>query len=426
MSGGVVYSPLIRAALSFLIPGGVLFAAMAVAAENPSLVRWFSVHGDLYAATAVIAAFLLGWRFDRSRLVFATVVFGLGAWLLHHAGSRHDALTRIIPDAVALLLPLNIALMALAKERGIFTLHGLLRWSVIALQPFTIWVLLHFRRYDWLGVLDAQPIPAGLLPDLRLEQGALLAFVLALVTIGYQCLRQRNAMENALFWALALVGYGLLRSPSTGLALAYFATATVILIAAAVEVSHAMAYRDELTGLPARRALNQTLLKLGNRYSIAMLDVDHFKKFNDTYGHDAGDQVLQMVASRLLRVRGGGRVFRFGGEEFAIVFRGRSAAEVQPLVESLREAIAHTEFALRGPQRDLEKTGQKPKSAPKHSVTITISIGVADHSGRRPTPDMVVEAADAALYRAKEAGRNCVKLVEMPQQSKTGGSAGVA
>jgi diguanylate cyclase (GGDEF)-like protein len=74
-------------------------------------------------------------------------------------------------------------------------------------------------------------------------------------------------------------------------------------------------YIDELTGLQGRRSLNETLYNLGRKYAIAMIDVDHFKKFNDTYGHKTGDQVLKMIAYKLERISGGAKTFRYGGEE---------------------------------------------------------------------------------------------------------------
>jgi PleD family two-component response regulator len=143
-----------------------------------------------------------------------------------------------------------------------------------------------------------------------------------------------------------------------------------------------------------------------------MCDVDHFKAFNDTYGHDAGDQVLKFVASMLSRVRGGGRAFRYGGEEFTVVFPGRSAMEARRFVESLREAIAASGFRLRGPRDPDKRPEHAPEPGPYKSVTITISIGVAENSKRLSTPELVLEAADGALYRAKESGRNCVRLAE--------------
>src|SRR5439155_477780 len=83
------------------------------------------------------------------------------------------------------------------------------------------------------------------------------------------------------------------------------ATGALILIVAVVEASYHMAYQDSLTGLPARRALNEALLRLGGHYTVAMLDVDHFKRINDHHGHDVGDQVLKMIAAKLAQLTGG-------------------------------------------------------------------------------------------------------------------------
>ncbi|MEO5740702.1 MAG: GGDEF domain-containing protein, partial [Vicinamibacterales bacterium] len=175
-----------------------------------------------------------------------------------------------------------------------------------------------------------------------------------------------------------------------------------------------IAYRDELTGLPGRRAFNNVMEQLGGSYALAMCDVDHFKRFNDTYGHDTGDQVLRMVAAKLSRVGGGGRAFRYGGEEFLVVFRGRSAREAEPFVESLRRSIAEAGFVLRGSDRPARKPriSEDTKQTNATKITITISIGIAERSKRHSTPELVLDAADAALYRAKEAGRNCLKLDE--------------
>ena len=103
-------------------------------------------------------------------------------------------------------------------------------------------------------------------------------------------------------------------------ATAYIATAALLLLVAIIETSYSMAFHDELTGLPARRAFNQALLALEDPYTVAIVDIDHFKQFNDTYGHDTGDQVLRLVAGKLAQVTGGGKPFRCGGEEFAIFF----------------------------------------------------------------------------------------------------------
>ena len=172
-----------------------------------------------------------------------------------------------------------------------------------------------------------------------------------------------------------------------------------------------MAYHDELTGLPGRRALTEALLRVGGRYAVAMVDVDHFKRFNDTYGHQVGDQVLRMVAAKLDRVGGGGRSFRYGGEEFAILFPNASAADAFPHIETLRKTIEATRFALRGPGRPRKKPATaRPRPTSRKEVSVTVSVGLAERDGRKTNAQQVIAAADKALYRAKGSGRNRVMV----------------
>jgi diguanylate cyclase (GGDEF)-like protein len=188
----------------------------------------------------------------------------------------------------------------------------------------------------------------------------------------------------------------------------WFATAGLIMSVAVVESSHGMAFRDELTGLPARRALNEALLKVGSRYTIAIVDVDHFKKVNDTYGHDVGDQVLKMVAARLERVSGGGRAFRYGGEEFTVLFPDSGLREALPHLEALRKAIEAASFTLRDPARPKERPPLPPKPGEGLELKVTASIGVCERSAARRAPEAVIKGADQALYKAKQGGRNQV------------------
>jgi diguanylate cyclase (GGDEF)-like protein len=139
-----------------------------------------------------------------------------------------------------------------------------------------------------------------------------------------------------------------------------------------------------------------------------MVDVDHFKRFNDTYGHDVGDQVLKMVAGKLQGVGGGGRAFRFGGEEFTIVFPRRKIVDAVPHLEELRKAIASYQLRLRGadrPKKNQEGKRQRGSRGEGETVSVTVSIGVAPSAeGRKPAE--VLKDADQALYRAKRGGRN--------------------
>ncbi len=399
-------SMLLRGTFSHLISGGLLFAAAVFATQQAKFSQWITPLESFYPITIIATALLLGWRFDRSRLVFAAVIITLCALLLEQFTGSHSTLATTVRDAVMVLLPLNLALLAVLKERGIFTWHGLLRWTIIGLQPLAISAMWLLDKHSWLVHLASPLLPSATLADLPLSQPALLALVIALLVTAYRSIGRHNVMEKGLFWALALISY-IPFSEQQGATSVLLATALLILVIAVIEISYTMAFRDDLTGLPGRRALNQALLKLGKSYTVAMLDVDHFKKFNDRYGHDVGDQVLRMVAGVMSKVSGGGKAYRYGGEEFTVLFPGKGVEDVLPHLEQLRSEIEHSGFKVRQGKRPRNGAKQKQKKNTK-TVQITVSIGAADRVAELKKPDAVIKAADKALYRAKKAGRNRV------------------
>jgi diguanylate cyclase (GGDEF)-like protein len=172
-----------------------------------------------------------------------------------------------------------------------------------------------------------------------------------------------------------------------------------------------MAFRDDLTKIPSRRALNEAIYGLGRKYAVAMVDIDHFKNFNDTYGHDVGDQVLRLVAKMLLEVEGGGKAYRYGGEEFTIIFSNKCAEDTIEHLERVRKKIADYKVVIRGNDRPKDQKSGKSRrgNSDKDIVTsVTISIGVADSTEKLETAAEVIKAADKALYKAKNRGRNQV------------------
>jgi GGDEF domain-containing protein len=226
---------------------------------------------------------------------------------------------------------------------------------------------------------------------------------------------------------------------------AYFAVAAFLLAGAIVETSYLLAYHDELTTLPSRRAFHDALLRLQPPYSIAMVDIDHFKRCNDTYGHDTGDQVLRLIASRLARVSGGGQAYRCGGEEFAILFPGKTTAEVLEHLEKLRADIETSTLRLRGPDRRQEARGpdrrnqrargraqtghairQLARATPSAELSVTASIGVATSRQENQSAEDVIQAADKALYRAKAAGRNRIETAAPGRRRVRNKTAGIA
>jgi diguanylate cyclase (GGDEF)-like protein/PAS domain S-box-containing protein len=172
------------------------------------------------------------------------------------------------------------------------------------------------------------------------------------------------------------------------------------------EALHTQSIRDALTGLYNRRYLGEVLerearraQRAGHNLGVLMLDLDHFKKFNDTHGHDAGDTVLRATASILTRsVRAEDIVCRYGGEEFVIVL---------PLAD-LRASQARGEH-IRSKLRELTVLHQGQSMG-----TLTVSVGVADLPSHGTTAKELLEAADAALYRAKKEGRDRVVVAANP------------
>jgi diguanylate cyclase (GGDEF)-like protein len=244
-----------------------------------------------------------------------------------------------------------------------------------------------------------------------LGQPALLVLLLAIGLVAARALWFARSEDAGLTWALVATGTGLgLVSP--GMTGVWLATAALVLVVATVEASYGMAYGDELTGMSSRRSLDSELRQLDGSYTIAMVDVDHFKKFNDEHGHPVGDQLLRMVAARLARVRAGGRAFRYGGEEFAILFPGKDLADVLDELETVRGAIEASPFVVRRADRPRKKPDRPVRGtgAGRRRVGVTVSIGVASASRRANEPRAVLDAADAALYRAKHGGRNRISV----------------
>jgi diguanylate cyclase (GGDEF)-like protein len=190
-----------------------------------------------------------------------------------------------------------------------------------------------------------------------------------------------------------------------------FSLSGVLMLTYLLSASHELAFKDQLTNIPGRLALESDLRHLGRRYTIAMIDIDHFKSFNDTYGHDTGDDVLRLVASQMERVGGGARIYRYGGEEFTVLFKGKTAEQAKVHLENLRASVEAYDLVLRDVDnrpKD-EKAGAKKRSGQrKGEVTnITISIGVCD-STKAKGVYQVMKSADVALYLAKQKGRNQV------------------
>ena len=299
---------------SSILPGVVLLLAAVLFLRYATQWDSFPAFVGIYPYVVWVAGMLLGLRFNRSRLVFAVLVLAVADQALLRyvpAGSGGDDADPIVFRAVAFLLPLNLAAISLITERGFGTPRGLARLGLILSQLVLVGWIVRPEQAGRASWLDRPLFEIGFTDWSPLPQPALLAFVGAFALLAVRFLLHRGAIESGFFWATTAAFFGLNAGEGGVASTVYLSTAGFILVIAVIETSYSMAYRDELSGLPARRALIEALLQLPSRYAVAMVDVDHFKKFNDQYGHDVGDQVLRMVASRLLEVSGGGKAFRY-------------------------------------------------------------------------------------------------------------------
>jgi diguanylate cyclase (GGDEF)-like protein len=279
----------------------------------------------------------------------------------------------------------------------------------MAAQVAALWLLFRHNFADVLPLLSRTLIPLAGLDSILLPQPLLLIALCAILFIAFFAVRRQAPIESGLLGALLALVMTLLKINSPDIAATFCTAAGLIITFSILQDSYNMAFRDDLTGIPSRRALNENLHGVGRRYAIAMLDVDHFKKFNDAYGHDVGDQVLKMVAKKMLAVGGGGKAFRYGGEEFTILFPGKRVADVLPHLENVRKSIEEYRLAIRSddrPNDSRQGEGKRGKSSSYAEVSVTISIGVAESGEEHGSSAGVMKAADKALYRAKNKGRN--------------------
>lgn len=351
---------------------------------------------------------ILGIKFNRSQLIYSAVLFSLIYIYFFWFSAYGQSQQTLILNSITIFLSINAALISLYSERGLVTFTGLSRFLIIALQVAGVGWLIYTKQPEWSHFVNQTLFSALHIKLLFFSQPALLSVLISFFIVSMSCLYHANPFRNALLTAMCLVLYAITFPDKEIVTISVLFSFSLILpLLTLVNVSHQMAYRDELTDLPGRRALNEALNKLGNKYVIAMLDVDHFKKFNDTYGHDAGDDVLRLLGNRLKGITGGGKPFRYGGEEFTLIFPGMKLPEASEHLEKLRKSIADNKFTLRKQER--RKKGQRSnKKEHQRDVKVTISIGYAGRTEKNENPEKVLKLADKALYRAKRKGRNCI------------------
>lgn len=383
-------NPLKSIALNISIPLliSLAFALMAYnEAKIPKAV--FNLIPYLFYAISTLILWV-SWHFNRNRFIFLIIPL-----LLIHVGFEYLSAKKATDLFLyaSMLYPLHLLLFLSLRERGLFSIWGILKIAFFLLEIGVISYFIIYPESNLIALLKMKLFTISFYPlqDLSVAIAIFVLFIIAILVMYNKYL-----LYNSSFFIIVVtfyMGFYFLKTPYAN-ELSQLAIGIIIFILL-IRESYRLAFYDELTSLPGRRALVEDMAKLGMKYSLAMIDIDHFKKFNDTYGHDTGDEVLKMVASKLACIGGGGKAYRYGGEEFVLLFPSKDADESYTHTDILRNTIAKSPFSVRN------------KKSSK-TIYINISSGVVQRNSKDRDPFAVMKRADNALYKAKKAGRNQV------------------
>ena len=307
---------------------------------------------------------------------------------------------------IVALIPINYLYNFFSRERGVLNQYGLKKLIFITVQLFLVAWLLQLSEPDIKNFLNYSYFNHPVFNKTPISQPLLLVILLSGVIFFSSLIRSSKVLSAGVFssYISMISAMHFIQYPQ--LATVFIILSELLIIVSITIHAYSLAYLDELTNLPSRRALTQSIASLGKRYTIAMLDIDHFKKFNDTYGHDIGDQVLKKLANQLRQVRGG-KPFRYGGEEFTILFPNKTIDEARLYCENMCLNISNNPFMLRDKTRPKTKQNKDGNMETKATpLTITVSVGLAERSDEHPKSTNVIKQADKALYKAKKNGRN--------------------
>jgi diguanylate cyclase (GGDEF)-like protein len=364
----------------------------------------------------------LGLKLNQSRIFFTSLFWACLYFLINNYNISgvdlrfHEGqLVRFL----SLSTPVVLILLYMIKERYILGWSGALRLLIVAAPVMgSVWLSTRIARSSFPYLLG-RPLfdfEFWLLPDLTI----FLVFFWVTFFI-WQKDKSIQKFKQAIYVnMLPLIfsfNFAAGRKPmdvETNILSAFsFSVMGFVFLYALYQMYWEKVYIDELTGIPNRRAFDEYLKKLGKKYVIAMIDVDHFKKFNDNYGHLEGDNVLRYVAKHITEGAGGAS-FRYGGEEFSVIYRGIEIKYVLNILDQMRADLASSDFYLRSSEEVRQfktKKNRKNTRSNKKTVNVTISIGIAHKSLSKKDVQDVIDTADKALYRAKDNGRNRCEVI---------------
>ena len=348
---------------------------------------------------------ILAHKFKRSRMAMISLTLLVSYWFIQYQLYPSNLIdeNRIEFSLVTLLIPLGVFLVYLFRDTDL--LNKMFIAYVIAIAFTTYWVYLLLAHLTENPVTTFDSVIFHKVTNISEIPLILIGYITLSMAVSITLLfRFKRPIDNSVYVTLIFVFASLVFSNIPYITCILFSALGALLLIYLISASHKLAFNDPLTGIPARNAMESDLKNLGRKYTIAMLDIDHFKKVNDDYGHVIGDDVLKLIAKKLEKLTGQGKVYRYGGEEFAIIFKGQNKSDSKDYLEFLRAAIERYEMCtLSNTNHVSDKVDDRDNRS--DTLKVTISIGFSDNR-KLSDPGKVLEAADYALYEAKEKGRN--------------------
>jgi diguanylate cyclase (GGDEF)-like protein len=368
---------------------------------------------------------ILGWQINQTRIFWsALLLVGLYHFFIHSSDFFEVAVARARSiEIITVAYPLALSIIYVMRESRLWSDKSLTR-VLLGLWPFLIFTGL----YNWAPNTYQSLFfwaPSNIAQLYCIPTLTLLAYVIFLLVVFFE----PDSKPKSYLIALAATCVPFLFCSQISLIannapnnvyknfnlILTFSVITAILLHAILRLYWQKVYLDILTEIPNRQALNERLVILQHPYALAMIDIDHFKRFNDTYGHAEGDNVLRMVALTL-KENLGADVYRYGGEEFCAIFVDEQAEKAHIFMEQARRTVETRKFQLRQLEREkpnlIQKLTTKTDPKPPKTIQITVSVGVAYSTSLSKSYEDVILSADKSLYKAKENGRNQVVSTE--------------
>ncbi len=351
--------------------------------------------------------FGLAWHFRRSRV--AAVLLGLFMMdlLLRPSPSALQPGIGSVWDASGVLFLFLMPVVAAMKDRGVSSPRGVTQVAIVLgglASGLLVWAVRpELLSWTW------QPFLPWELSALGMSHAVLVSGLFALLITGGLAVVRGHRLDKSFFCIAAAIVLALPGGSDSIESTIYLTMAGLMLIVNVLEKSYAFSTLDDVTGLPTRRALRQEIKSAGPTYALAFVGVDHYKELYDRYGRDTSDRVVKRVAMHLGKTSVTGRPFRYGNQEFALVYKGRGRNDVLGDLEMLRADIEDFRFSLRPKALGNGQPGSPQYPAVRWSLTVSVGVAErAEKKGWAARYHAVARAARGALHRGQKAGGNIV------------------